>query len=85
MKIIFIILLGFSGLGAEDFYDPRIVLIGPSGCGKSSLANSLLGCGPGMQDCPFPVCGGFEQCTKNTSISSSSWLGNGSKLTVISS
>ena len=82
MRIFFTFLLGFSGLCAEELYDPRIVLIGPSGCGKSSLANSLLGCGPGMEDCPFPVCGGFEQCTENTSVSSGSWLGNGPKLTV---
>ena len=67
---------------AEDYPDPRIVIVGPTGAGKSSLA--LLGCDPTdpLDVCMFEVCNGLDSCTKNTTAVTGVWLGNGEQFTV---
>ena len=69
---------------AEEYPDPRIVIVGPTGAGKSSLAEALLGCDPtdATDVCMFEVCNGLESCTKNTTAGTGAWLGSGQQFTV---
>ena len=69
---------------AEDYPDPRIVIVGPTGAGKSSLAEALLGCDPtdSSDVCMFEVCNGLDSCTKNTTAGIGAWLGKGEQFTV---
>ena len=69
---------------AEDYPDPRIVIVGPTGAGKSSLAEALLGCDPtdASDVCMFEVCNGLDSCTKNTTAGTGAWLGTGQQFTV---
>ena len=69
---------------AEDYPDPRIVIVGPTGAGKSSLAEALLGCDPtdASDICMFEVCNGLDSCTKNTTAGTGAWLGAGQQFTV---
>jgi len=61
-----------------------MVIVGPTGAGKSSLAKALLGCDPRSEECPgFPVCGGVNSCTKNTTIGTGSFRGYGQPFTVV--
>jgi len=70
---------------AEDYPDPRIVIVGQTGSGKSSLADALLGCDPKGEDgeCLFATCGGLDSCTNSTKIGVGQWLGNKSLVTII--
>ena len=69
---------------AEDYPDPRIVIVGPTGAGKSSLAEALLGCDPtdASDVCMFEVCNGLDSCTKNTTAGTGVWLENSQQFTV---
>ena len=66
----------------SEYPNPRVVIVGPTGAGKSSLANALLGCDPKEDGCMFPVCGGLDSCTKQTTIGTGPWLGTGDEFTV---
>merc|ERR1719187_2157620 len=70
---------------AEEYPDPRIVIVGPTGAGKSSLAEALLGCDPtdSTDVCMFEVCNGLESCTKNTTAGTGAWLGSCQQFTVV--
>merc|ERR1712179_867540 len=76
-KVSIMILLKLITLTVVNF------VVGPTGAGKSSLANALLGCDPRQPDCMFPVCGGLASCTKETTIGTGPWLGNGVNFTVV--
>jgi len=82
LKLITLTVVNFVA-GQLELPDPRIVIVGPTGAGKSSLANALLGCDPRQPDCMFPVCGGLASCTKETTIGTGPWLGNGVNFTVV--
>ena len=72
---------------AEEYPDPRIVIVGPTGVGKSSIAEALLGCDPtnASDVCMFEVCNGLDSCTKETTAGTGHWLGDefGDLFTVI--
>ena len=80
----FLLLISFLAVNAEDYPDPRIVIVGPTGAGKSSLAEALLGCDPtdASDVCMFEVCNGLDSCTKNTTAGTGAWLGTGQQFTV---
>ena len=62
---------------AEEYPDPRIVIVGPTGAGKSSIAEALLGCDPLASDaCMFEVCHGLDSCTTETTAGIGNWLGD---------
>ena len=42
----FLLLTSLLAASAEDYPDPRMVIVGATGAGKSSIANALLGCDP---------------------------------------
>ena len=64
MISLFLFLTSLLAASAEDYPDPRIVIVGPTGAGKSSLAEALLGCDPtdASEVCMFEVCNGLD-CT----------------------
>ena len=65
-----------------DLPRPKIVIVGATGTGKSSMANSLLGLDPEMDNVMFTVCHGMDSCTKETSYGIGKWLGKGINFTV---
>ena len=67
----------------EDLPEPRLVIIGQTGAGKSTLANVLLGESPDCKNCTFPVCNGYNSCTKKTKFKVGTWIGSGSTFTVV--
>ena len=79
-----LLLISLLAANAEDYPDPRIVIVGPTGAGKSSLAEALLGCDPtdASDVCMFEVCNGLDSCTKNTTAGTGAWLGTGQQFTV---
>ena len=68
-KLIFIFSIIFSihRTIASGLAQPRIVILGQTGAGKSTLANVLLGEDVDCKNCTFPVCDGYDSCTKETS------------------
>ena len=49
--------------------------MGQTGAGKSTLANVLLGEDVNCKNCTFPICNGYDSCTKETSYAKGKWLG----------
>ena len=80
---ILVICLTVSLSQDQEYPSPHVVIVGPTGAGKSSLANALLGCDPREDGCMFGVCGGMDSCTKNTTIGSGPWLGDGGDFTIV--
>ena len=78
----FLLLTSLLAASAEDYPDPRMVIVGATGAGKSSIANALLGCDPQGSGCLFEVCSGTDSCTKDTTLGTGPWLGTGQNFTV---
>ena len=64
----------------EVFPKPKLVIMGQTGAGKSTLANVLLGEDVNCKNCTFPICNGYDSCTKETSYAKGKWLGKGLSL-----
>ena len=64
-----------SGQTHEVFPKPKLVIMGQTGAGKSTLANVLLGEDVNCKNCTFPICNGYDSCTKETSYAKGKWLG----------
>ena len=73
----FLLLTSLLAASAEDYPDPRMVIVGATGAGKSSIANALLGCDPQGSGCLFEVCSSAASCTTQTTMGSGPWLGEG--------
>ena len=67
----------------NDLPEPKIVIVGQTGVGKSTLANVLLGQDVNCESCTFPICNGYESCTKETTYATGKWLGSGLNFTIV--
>ena len=67
----------------NDLPEPKIVIVGQTGVGKSTLANVLLGQDVNCENCTFPICNGYESCTKETTYATGKWLGSGLDFTIV--
>ena len=70
-----LLLSSLLAANAEDYPDPRMVIVGATGAGKSSIAYALLGCDPQGSGCIFEVCSSAASCTTQTTMGLGPWLG----------
>ena len=75
LTIVIIQIFHVSCQSHDVFPKPKLVIMGQTGAGKSTLANVLLGEDVNCKNCTFPICNGYDSCTKETSYAKGKWLG----------